>query len=354
VELERDLRVAIAEYAPGGEVVAAKRVWVSGGIYKRSGRDWPVYNYAVCPGCKRFYHSLADIPSTCEVCGANVYGWPRDYGTFIIPEFGFIVAHQEPRKSGETRPQRLYSSRVYFANYTSPHQPDESIKPEYEPFAPLSSASAQLWTYYSRYGLLALVNSGPDKGGFIICQVCGAAKPAAKEERPKRGSKPKPHTNPRTGRPCNGTKYTFHLGHRFITDVLELQFRGRITNNSDYVRNDNLWWSVLFALLEGASQALGIRRDDLDGTLQRRTENPLPSLFLFDNVPGGAGHVHRIAQELVPTFQTAYTRVAKCECGEETSCYECLRNFRNQLYHDQLQRGLARDFLQSVLQAAGV
>jgi ATP-dependent helicase YprA (DUF1998 family) len=143
---------------------------------------------------------------------------------------------------------------------------------------------------------------------------------------------------------------THHLGHEFITDVLELRFAGLLASNPDY----NLWWSVLFALLEGASQALGIRRDDLDGALYRHRESPLPALVLFDNVPGGAGHVRRVAEELAPTFQTALMRVDACECGEETSCYECLRNFRNQPYHDQLQRGLARDFLHEVLQAAGV
>jgi ATP-dependent helicase YprA (DUF1998 family) len=127
--------------------------------------------------------------------------------------------------------------------------------------------------------------------------------------------------------------------------VLELRFAGLLASNPDY----DLWWSVLFALLEGASQALGIRRDDLDGTLYRHRESPVPALVLFDNVPGGAGHVLRVADALDLAFQSALERVADCECGEETSCYECLRNFRNQPYHDHLQRGLARDFLRQVL-----
>jgi len=63
--------------------------------------------------------------------------------------------------------------------------------------------------------------------------------------------------------------------------------------------------------------------------------------------------VRRIADELLPAFMAAYERVAECECGEETSCYECLRNYRNQYYHDQLHRGLARDFLRQVLQMTG-
>ncbi len=75
-----------------------------------------------------------------------------------------------------------------------------------------------------------------------------------------------------------------------------------------------------------------------------------PALVLFDNVPGGAGHVRRVAQRLRDVAQAAWDRVARCECGAETSGYECLRNFYNQWCHDQLQRGPARDFLAALNQ----
>jgi ATP-dependent helicase YprA (DUF1998 family) len=111
---------------------------------------------------------------------------------------------------------------------------------------------------------------------------------------------------------------------------------------------------VLYALLEGASETLGIRRQDLDGTLYRYDGALPPAIVLFDNVPGGAGHVRRIADEMEDVFHAAWKRVDQCECGEETSCYECLRNYRNQFFHDQLERGLARDFLHVLLRKAAV
>lgn len=114
------------------------------------------------------------------------------------------------------------------------------------------------------------------------------------------------------------------------------------------------WLSAFYALLEGASEALGIGRQDLDGTLYQHTAGLPPVLVLFDTVPGGAAHVRRIADELEDVYLTAWDRLEHCECGEETSCYECLRNFRNQHYHDQLTRGLARDFLRDLLQAADI
>jgi ATP-dependent helicase YprA (DUF1998 family) len=142
---------------------------------------------------------------------------------------------------------------------------------------------------------------------------------------------------------------SYHLGHTFLTDVLDLRFEGYLGTETDY----DLWLSVLYALLEGASHALGIRRDDLDGTLYPHARGIAPALVLFDNVPGGAGHVRRISRNLKPVFEMALERVASCECGEETSCYECLRNFRNQYHHDHLKRGLASSFIRQLLEEAG-
>ena len=330
--------------------MAAKHIWTSGGLNTRLRRSWPTFYYAVCPQCGRFHRSRAPIEGPCTVpgCGANLFGWPKRYGTFVIPEFGFIVG-QLPRKSGEARPQRIYSSRVYFAEYTSADGGDGETSPVFEQIPEISSAQVQIWHRYSRYGKLAVVNSGRGNRGFRICTTCGYAEPAPEETVGRRRRTLPAHQNPRTRQDCRGTLVARHLGHEFITDVLELRFEGRGTVGVEY----ESWLSMLYALLEGASEALGIRRDDLDGTLYRHNFDLAPALVLFDNVPGGAGHVRRIVDELPDVCRAAWERVDQCECGEETSCYECLRNYRNQVFHDQLKRGLARDFLHSILQGVG-
>ena len=345
VELQRDLRIAISEYAPGGEVVAAKQVWVSGGLNKLPNRDWPTYHYAVCPTCGRFHRSADRISTPCNTCGGNLYGWPRLYGTFVIPEFGFVV-RDNPRPSGEARPQRIYSSRVYFADYATPEQDTLSSELSFSESLDLSSTRLQVLQKYSRFGKLAIVNPGMFNRGFRVCYLCGFAEPAPEKATVKA---PPPHRDPRTRRPCRGKLDTRDLGHEFITDVLELQFQGSLASMGEY----QLWLSLLYALLEGASEALGIRRDDLDGTLYRYDFDLPPALVLFDDVPGGAGHVRRVAEGLGDVFQAAWERVDQCtECSEETSCYACLRNYRNQHVHDQLRRGLARQFLHDLLQGA--
>jgi hypothetical protein len=296
----------------------------------------------VCPECRRFHRSTQEIEGACVVCGANLHGWRQQYGQFVIPEFGFVAA-REPRNTGENRPQRLYASRVYFTEYAAEDADEPTML---EPVPELSGPAIRTAQRYSRYGKLSVVNSGFANAGFRICSACGWGEPAMPVPVGRRPRREPPHHNPRTGRDCSGFIESYHLGHEFITDVLEIRFSGALAP-AGYV---DLWLSTLYALLEGASETLGIPRDDLDGTLFPYQGGEPPALVLFDNVPGGAGHVRRVAQRLSDVVREAWDRMARCECGAETSCYECLRNFYNQWCHDQLQRGPARDFLAAVVQ----
>lgn len=343
IELQRDLRIAISEYAPGSEVVAAKRVWVSAGIHKPPARDWQEWNYAICPTCRRFHYSQTDLSAVCPTCGSDLTT-TRARGKFIQPEFGFIVRNETPRESGEGRPARIYSSRAFFAEYRAPGSATvvESVVEE----APeLTTPLVQVSKRYSRFGWLAAINSGLGGAGFRVCKVCGAAEPGPQPTTGRTRRSSTAHRNPKTGRECTAILQTYSIGHRFMTDVLEIRFTGSGAAHAD----EAVWLSTLHALLEGASHGLDIRREDLDGTLYRHAITAAPALLIFDNVPGGAGHVRRISTELRDTFAAAYDKVNRDCCGPETSCYECLRNFRNQYYHDQLKRGLARDFLATVL-----
>lgn len=347
IELERDLRIAISEYAPGADIVAAKRVWTSGGLYRQPRKDWPVQYYAVCSACGRFHQSGSEIGPICPTCKQTLRSPRGLQGRYVKPEFGFVAARDSIRTPGETRPQRLYASRVYFSEYAPPSASNDSLELQFERVESLSCRELQVSSYYSRFGKLALVNPGSMNRGFRICTYCGYGTSAPQEAPPSRGTRKgerHTHQNPRTGKGCSGHLVSLHLGHEFLTDVLELRFDGGLADQSSA-----LWRSLIYALLEGASHALSIRRDDLDGTLyQYRGE--LPALILYDNVPGGAGHVQRIASELHLVFSEAYRHMSNDCCGPNTSCYECLRNYRNQPYHEELNRSLVRDFLREMLE----
>ncbi|HLF27722.1 MAG TPA: DEAD/DEAH box helicase [Anaerolineae bacterium] len=336
LDLQRDLRIALSEYAPGGEIVAGKRVWVSGGLYRRPDRGWPEYYYAVCSECGRFNSSPAQLNGTCKACGTAL---GHGHQQFVRPVFGFVADLKEPRTPGEGRPQRTYTSRVFFADYATHVDPEIETEGTFR----LGSAFA-VDKRYSRHGKLAVINAGPRGRGFRICASCGRGEVVPESTKVRRNA-PRDHLDPRTGRKCRGTFVNRHLGHEFLTDVLELRFLGTLCVG----RDEGFWLSLLYATLEGAAETLSIRRDDLDGCLYRYNLSQPPALMLFDNVPGGAGHVKRIGDNLKPVLASALERIGNCECGPETSCYECLRNYRNQPYHELLARGPVVEFLKQVV-----
>ena len=236
-----------------------------------------------------------------------------------MPLYGFVgEAADAP---GETRPIRRTTMETFFGSY-------RDAPPDFEDVAGL-----RLRRRYSRQGRITIVNKGPLGRGFRICEWCGFGQPIAGPKAPS--------THRRIDRPgkvCGGRFAHFQLGHEYLTDVLEIQLTAPV--DADHLR------SALYAVLE-AAPALDVARDDIDGTLHFGTVAH-PSLILFDAVPGGAGHVQRLGAGLADLLRAATERVSECECGEETSCYACLRGYRNQIWHEKLSRRDARAVLAAV------
>lgn len=338
IELARDLRIAVSEFAPGSQVVAAKKIWTSGGLRTHPKRSWPTVKYVICGKCKKFYQGL-EVPSNC-ICGELL----KDIKQFIVPEMGFI-ASLDVKQPGEEPPQRTYASQTFFGDYF-----EEKVKQfnEEEEYQPEFSFRLPTSVRYSKYGWMALVNDG-NGGGFRICPTCGWAEVVGFTQGQggfgQKGRRLPSHKHPVTGADCMGSFIIRHLGHRYLTDVLEL----RISGEQDLLGNMDAMYSLMYALLEGASEALGIRRSDIDGTLFFRKYGNPPSIILHDTTPGGSGHVEQIKGKLKETAEAALAKVDSCKCGEDTSCYNCLRNYSNQHFHDKLQRGYAIKLLKSLL-----
>lgn len=335
IELDRDLKVAISEFAPGGQVVAAKQIWYSRAIRKMPNRLWTPYAYAICNECKRMTILPGDdrTPTHCSSCQYPINA-SRQKGVFIVPEHGFLVDSRTDRP-GEQPPQHIYASRVYFSHYSlNPNDLSTRINLELSP-DPAFSSGVQVLKGYSRYAWLALVNNGYGQG-FNVCTTCGYADVIE----PTRGKR-KGHNNPLTQQPCPGSLKPYHLGHRFMTDVLELRL-------SISMPREEQVYSLLYAILNGASDALDIPREDVGGLVYYT--NGYPSFILFDDTPGGSGYVQHIHEHLLDVFEAAYRRVSQCNgCSVETSCYSCLRGYDNQPFHDKLERRLAWDILGHVL-----
>jgi ATP-dependent helicase YprA (DUF1998 family) len=335
LELDRDLSLAIRDYAPGAVVVAAKKLWVSRGLRTRAGRQWPSREWALCSACGAYREHVTDQTDECKVClsSETLLG----QRTFVIPVFGFVgdVAGTTP---GESRPALKWYSESFFSEYK------EGDTTPYVPVQALHIKGAPIRMRVSRQGRITVVNRGPKGRGFRVCDECGYGEPAplAQSKRGKLG----PHSSARRAMSgtCGAPLRTLDLGHQFLTDVVEVQMPTPLAIGAAP--------SLLYALLEGAAKT-SIKRDEIDGTVRpyRRVAGvTYESLVIYDIVPGGAGHAQHIANEITAVFAHALARVRDCDCGEETACYQCLRTYTNQRWHDVLSRGSAARALEAVLE----
>ena len=336
VELQRDLAMAISEYAPGSQVVANGELFTGRYIKKVPKIGWKMYDYIYREHCGTLNidphtgKEENDRLQECKVCGDEL---GKSKKTFIIPSFGFEIDPNDIRKPGLIRPEKTYRTDVYYVGYRSDLQTVEQ-----------SIGHTSAMTIFSEKDEMAILN----KSDFHVCELCGYAESGAGFV----AVVPKEHTMP-SGKKCIG-KYLrrYSLGYRFETDVFQICFQ-------DYpleFNNLGMATSVLYALMRGIVHVLDLEDSDKSGCLQTLSMEGhyYYGLIYYDATPGGAGHVRRLQNPLLleKAVQYAYQLMTQCTCGDEeghASCYACLRSYQNQKYHDILDRGLAKEYLGKIL-----
>ena len=300
VALQRDLSQAIAEYAPGGKVVANKLEWESCGIKAITGKAWPVRHYQY-DDARNFRQWNEGDPSA-----------PSRVRKYLIPEFGFVTPLFKKPSEPQGRARRLYTTRPFFRGFDTQPESKNLMGVQVTRAVP---------------GVLVILCEGRNKGGFRICRSCGThmVEPQASHKSP-------------SGSDCNGTLEQFSLGHELATDVVRLQFA--------MVHEEWDAYSVAYAVLLGAADTLEVPDTDLNVTIAGGDRPGESAVVLYDNVPGGAGLVAQLENEQVfgDVLRAARGRV-QGNCGCDSSCYGCLRSYRNQFAHAQLDRTRALDIL---------
>ncbi len=300
VALQRDLSQAIAEYAPGGKVVANKLEWESCGVKAVAGKAWPVrhYRYDDARNFRQWNEGDAEGPP-----GERKY---------LIPEFGFVTPLFKKPSEPQGRARRLYTTRPFFRGFDA--QPE-------------SKTVLGVQVTRAVPGVLVILCEGRNREGFYICRSCGSHMAA-----PQAG-----HKSP-SDSDCMGTLERFSLGHELHTDVVRLQF--------PMVHGEWDAYAVAYAVLLGAADTLEVPDTDLNVTITGGERPGESAVVLYDNVPGGAGLVAQLENERIfGDVLGAATERVQGNCGCDTSCYGCLRSYRNQFAHAQLDRTRALDIL---------
>ena len=331
LQLARDLQMAIADYAPGAQVVADGKLYTSRYIRKMPGKNngtaWEIGSYCPkCPTCGQPNFTKEPVTKSRECVSCHQPIPYKRWLKTLEPRMGFcadVTKRDEPVPMH--KPEHDYKTEDYYIG-----DPQRNILLEQE----FAVNGNQLKIASTTNDSLVVVG----QTDFKVCPVCGYAIEI---------EIPTEHKNMR-GYPClnkenKGKEY--RLSHDFKTDV------ARITFLDQSAGDQVTMMSVLYALLEGLSREMGIERTDIKGTLFRTSEDGLLlySVILYDAVAGGAGHVRRLVTEDGEAFQRVLKRafqvVNNCDCG--SSCYKCLRNYYNQKIHDVLDRHKASDFLRA-------
>ncbi|MCA9936858.1 MAG: DEAD/DEAH box helicase [Anaerolineales bacterium] len=329
LRLQRNLQQAIREYAPGQEIVADKRIWQSEAL-DFFGKVPQIYAYYICPTCNYLHleetagKNLDGLEKPCPVCQSPAPRGAASQNQYIQPD-GFRASSDSGQPAGQ---------------YVD--KPFNLMKSALVPF-PVSTKSigSVLSTGYDRSGSLLYVNEGANGNGFRICLQCG------KHVRNPRSSKCDGYYN---GQPCFGKlgrKEAYTLGFKQNTDTLHLKFSSTSHIVLPEPEDVSFWLSLKYALLQGASRAIQIERRDIEGVLfpEGIGQNWRQTIVLYDSVPGGAGHVKRIEQEIRQVVASAL-EIVDCDC--ETSCYRCLREYGNQWVHHLLDRNPVATFLRAL------
>lgn len=322
VSLQRDLSIAISEFAPTSKLVANKKEWTSYGVKKVAGKEWPRKFYRRCSKHNFFRSWNRGEVAPSERCCSSA-----EDGQYLVPQFGFITDRQKP-KEPKRRSSRVFTTRPYFVGLTGSN-PGEI---DFNGLVKVTKSSP---------GQMVVLCEGRKGKGFHICPQCGAGFRERKNQ----------HKTP-YGENCSGTLEHVSLGHEFLTDVLQLKFLLEPPPNNI----DNVWfaYSLAYALLQGAAAVLEIPPNDLNTTVRyNSSDSAIPPITLYDNVPGGAGLVARLEEKdiLHACLEAALERVSgSCGCGENDSCYGCLRSYRNQFAHQHLKRGPVMYYLKTLLE----
>ena len=357
VQLDRPAVLGISEYAPGAEVVAGGRIWVSAGIVRYPNDFMPEQLAQVCDDCghvtiRRFKD---DLPATCEQCGssnlakASSFIEPKAFLTSIDAKHGRDPAASRVRQRSAEE-ARLVTTAP--ANQFVPTDLPTKVTTFFAPARPLKDEN-------TARGQLFVLNKGPRGAGYHRCPRCEHAQAAEPANRFKKVKAV--HNDPRNGSRCpaDELRSPINLGHIFETDVRAFRFSAPVPippQDADEAAayQERFTRTLGEALRMAAARRLDADARDLAATMQVDAGRPIA--VLYDTVPGGAGYVRRLAEggalSMANLIESAI-KLLDCPANCASACRQCLSDYSNQTFWEQLDRVPVLEWLRALLSDPG-
>lgn len=364
--VDRDLDIAISQFAPGSETVKDKRVYTAAGIADfipagnavmvRPGFVPPIMNeqqelvgntlIGVCRSCQAVVYleqveeplpgGIDPEPRTCPVCkDINMFAFDarEPKGFFCCQSKDFDGTFEWVPRA--TRPMVCVST--------------DRLLPVHETNLTTASLSSEILS----------INDNGGQGGFdfhpvTLQRVRGLGAYAV---------------NPYSWSQLGSPSYRISLLSRRLTDIMImdiLKWPGSIYADPMHVSGRAAWYSLAFLLRTAATTLLDVDVQELQAGIRTLESEGTPrgQAFLSDSLENGAGYCLWLAEE--KNIQNVLSSISNdrqtgpvtgqwlrdehvTQC--DTSCSRCLRDYYNMPYHGLLDWRLALDMAQI---AAGV
>lgn len=325
VELNRDRGIAIAEFAPGAQVIAHKKLFTSAGLYVASKMDRPDRRwYSKCPACEQIRTALTQesLIRHCPVCGRSI---TTQYIQPFIEPLAFSV-RVERGGQGNARHRRstLIRQRQTITHFIE--QVDETSFQDLGLFHIALKEGGSLFRY----------NLGPENKGFMLCPECGCSEPLRAFKAGKKHKRLRGFSVPMECR--NEQPWTKRLAYGYQFQSFCLVVRPNILPPSIQ--------SLAFALQKGLCLTLEVEPADIGVSwrwLANEGSRTGTEIILYDHTPGGSGFVKEGFENWQAVVEDAREICGGCTCLE--ACYDCLKDYNNQSHHEQLNRLGVVEFL---------
>lgn len=335
--LERPSLLALREYVPGSELLVGGKVVTSRGLLK----NWTGTNakerigqrgqLGRCEEGHRYYEfTVGRSLRACPICGRPAQGTPRE---LLLPTHGFSTAGWDPpRRSRQVEivGHVEQATLTFTQSGTSKSAHDKRV----ENFGDIAGLTVE----YREHGELLVFNEGERGQGFALCLFCGYSE---SEIDPSGGKLPRSFTRHAAlfsskKTKCAGAGGPHHwrnqvLAARETTDLLLVDMHVPLGR---FGREQTVVATLGLALQHAGAELLELNTRELGNLVVPAPPNGINlGVVLYDNVPGGAGHVAQLLRFGRELFEEArrklYVDDAHNACCE-FACLDCLLTFEAQ------------------------
>jgi ATP-dependent helicase YprA (DUF1998 family) len=363
--MQRDLKIAISEYAPGAEVTKQSNQrtykYQSVGLhdpFERAPRYVSEGLVVECRSCQNVIVTTSELGNEIRVCT--------------------VCQHTDIVRMDYIRPRGFTVDGALPGGGRQPYNPIDGVE-RGAAMAPVrlmmgenSFSSPSRQSFFNdrllvvvNVGDLLMVNRGSDRNfpGFSLCPTCGRQLDPNDFERHRRPADVPPHRGRRQG-PRRGDICPFQppyhqqrvlLSHRFHSEVLLLGVSLPVTMDAPFrsASGTAIWFSFGTLIANAAARFLQIDANELKvgaRPVNRGGSRVHAEIFIYDDVSGGAGYARAIQNNLDSIFRLALQLGSSCTNLECTgACYQCLLDYRNQSLHALLDRDLGWALLNYVI-----